>query len=582
MPKRFVFSVFLALAGTLSALAEPAAPATSLARLPVKEVTVFKDGHAFVLHEGNMPTDSNGNVLMDYLPTPIMGAFWPYSADSRARLQAVSAKQRRVLVERTALQLRDLIEANPSAQVSVVESDGPSYTAQIVGITTRSSEENERTNPANADDRLPDKGNVLLLKTAEGTAAVGIDRIKTITFKDTYKTTIANEEFRNLLTLRLNWSGGQPARSADVGMIYVQKGIRWIPSYKISIDGKGSAKVTLQATLVNEMTDLQDVRANLVIGVPNFAFQDTVDPISLQQTAAQLGQYFDGAGRMNFGLSNAIMSQVGGAGFGGAYAPSGRPQEPGPEVTGGERNEDLFVFTVEHVTMKKGERLVLPIAEYDLKYKDIYVLDLPFAPPPEIRGSINTNQQAEIARLMAAPKVMHRIRLTNQKKHPLTTAPALILSGNKVLGQSMMQYTPLGSDVDLPLTTAVDISVKKTDTEVKRTPNAAQWQNDSYGRIDLEGTISLKNQKDKAVEVEITRHVLGNVGTADHGGRAEMVNVFEDRSFVPDQGYPTWWGWYSWPYWWSHFNGIGRIVWNVTMAPGEEVKLGYTWHYFWR
>ena len=29
----------------------------SLARMPIKEVTVFKDGHAFVVHQGRLPTD---------------------------------------------------------------------------------------------------------------------------------------------------------------------------------------------------------------------------------------------------------------------------------------------------------------------------------------------------------------------------------------------------------------------------------------------------------------------------------------------------------------------------------------------
>ena len=43
-------------------VAPRAVPLRALARMPVKEVTVFKDGHAFVLHEGNMPTDGSGNV----------------------------------------------------------------------------------------------------------------------------------------------------------------------------------------------------------------------------------------------------------------------------------------------------------------------------------------------------------------------------------------------------------------------------------------------------------------------------------------------------------------------------------------
>ncbi|HMO22861.1 MAG TPA: hypothetical protein PKC98_18010, partial [Candidatus Melainabacteria bacterium] len=51
-----------------AALAEKATPLNSLAEIPVKEVTVFKDGHALVLHRGLMKTDTAGNVVMDDLP----------------------------------------------------------------------------------------------------------------------------------------------------------------------------------------------------------------------------------------------------------------------------------------------------------------------------------------------------------------------------------------------------------------------------------------------------------------------------------------------------------------------------------
>ncbi|MBE3068865.1 MAG: hypothetical protein IMZ66_01375, partial [Planctomycetes bacterium] len=61
---------------------EPAGPA-SLAGMPIREVTVFKDGHAFVLHEGNAPVDASGRVVLDYLPSPVLGTFWPYSADPK-------------------------------------------------------------------------------------------------------------------------------------------------------------------------------------------------------------------------------------------------------------------------------------------------------------------------------------------------------------------------------------------------------------------------------------------------------------------------------------------------------------------
>lgn len=102
--------------------AEPAAPFSALAQMPVREVTVFKDGNAFVLHQGRMPTDGAGNVLMDYLPTPVLGTFWPYSADKAATLTSIMASQRRVRVERTALTLPELLEANPGRDVKILDS----------------------------------------------------------------------------------------------------------------------------------------------------------------------------------------------------------------------------------------------------------------------------------------------------------------------------------------------------------------------------------------------------------------------------------------------------------------------------
>src|SRR5207253_5508207 len=118
---------------------ERAAPLDALAKMPVKEITIFKDGHACVLHEGKMPTDAAGNVLLDHLPTPVIGTFWPYSAAKNAKLIGVTAARRRVLVEQTALVLRELLECNIGAEVLVNEGTGP-YPATIVGLPARSSE----------------------------------------------------------------------------------------------------------------------------------------------------------------------------------------------------------------------------------------------------------------------------------------------------------------------------------------------------------------------------------------------------------------------------------------------------------
>jgi hypothetical protein len=220
-----------------------------------------------------------------------------------------------------------------------------------------------------------------------------------------------------------------------------------------------------------------------------------------------------------------------------------------------------------------------------LKYRDVYTLDVPFAPPAEVWRNFDSSRQEQIARLAGRPMVMHQLRITNGTEYPLTTAPALIIAEDRVLGQGLMTFTSKGGQVDLPITAAVDIKVTKSEKEAKRTPNAQTWYGDQYQRIDLAGKITLVNYSAKAVELEVKRHVLGNVTEASQGGQIEMVNVFEDADFLALDArgpWPFWWRWYSWPYWWQRFNGIGKITWTVTLEPGKTADLDYAWNYYWR
>ncbi len=579
-----------ALAALIASTALAANPGT--ARLPVKEVTVFKDGHAFVIHEGKAPTDAAGQVVMDFLPAPVMGTFWPYVAEKNARLASVVASQRRATIERTAITLRELIEANPGAEVTITETNGASYPATILGFPTRTSEELAATSPPNSPERLAEKGNLVLLKSAEGTKALPFDRIQDVTFKQSPRAKAGQEEFRNALTLRLDWSSRNPAKEANVGVVYLQKGIRWVPNYKVDLDGKGKAVVRLQATLLNELVDLDDTTVQLVIGVPTFYFKDTTDPMALQQTLAQLSGFFtgeQGRGRGsvlagNYFMNNAIMSQSARMGD---YRQDGDSGQQGREdkVPESSKNEDLFVFTLKKVTLKKGERAVFPLVEVTVPYEDVFTLELPFAPPTDVRQHFNSQQQTEMAKLFNAPKVIHKARLKNSGTYPFTTAPALVMREGRILAQGMMTYAAPGSSTDLSITTAIDVAVKKSDSETKRTPDAHTLDGNRYMRVDLSGKVRLTNHRAQPVTVEVVRHALGYIDSADNDGKVEMNNVFEGTDYAPAGGgetYPYWWSWYSWPWWWHQVNGVGRATWNVKLEPGKPVELGYAWHYYWR
>jgi len=564
--------IFLAslAAGSLYAETEPE---KVYAKLPVKEVTIFKDGHSFVLHEGSAQTNENGNVVLDELPKPIMGTFWAYSADSKNKLECVISSRDEVDVEKSAMSVEDLLKSNIGNEILLRDSySGHPYQAQIVRVLE------EETPPANTNG-----SKIVLLKIREGIKALPVGQIQNITFLEDPNDSVKRKVTKETMTLKLDRGSQEACSPAQVGMAYIQKGLRWIPSYRVEIDGKGNAVIKLQGTIINELSDLDDVSAHLVIGVPCFAFQDTPDPISFQETIAQLSGHFRPNSRTAYGFHNAIMSQSAAVS---SYEMSrvGNERENtidlGPELKGMKTNEDLFVFHLDHITLKKGQRMVVPIAEYALSYTDIYTVDINFSPPLEMRRNFNTDQHLKLARLFHAPKAVHKIRLKNDTQYPLTTAPATIFKDGQVLAQGMMTYTSIGGIGDLEITTAVNIKVEKSDQQTAATPNAVNWNGSSFTKVDMAGIVKLTNYSDKTITLFVKRSVLGNMDDATQNGTVKQLGHGYD-GFAFEGGVPFWWNWCSWPWWWYHFNSIGQTDWEMELDPKEEIKLEYTWHYYW-
>ena len=539
----------------------------SIVNMPVKEVTVFKDGHVYVLHEGEVLTNDQGHVTLDYLPNPIIGTFWPYSADPNVKLTHVVAGACDVEVDRTASTIAELVKGNIGSKVLIGEINKQPYKATILRVLAQST---------------ADKNGIVLLQVDDVVRAVPVGKINELTFLGKYKSDIVEEKTRNVMTLKLDWPEQAIQKTAKAGMVYVQRGIRWIPSYRFELDGEGNAVVKLQATLVNELIDLKDVKTHLVIGVPTFKFKETPDPFSLQKTFARLSNAFPNANQTTYAFSNALMSQM--RARTGEYAARPARDEGAvglaPELQGHDKNEDLFVFTVDHITLKKGECMVVPIAQFTLKYRDIYSLNLPFAPPREVRRNFNSTRQAELARLFHAPKAMHKIRFVNDSEFPITTAPALIFCNGRVIAQGMTTYTARGASCDMELTAAVDITVKVNDKMDDGKRDTEDWDGHRYYKKKLSGKIHLANFTAKNISLEIHRSVMGRIEDADHDG--DIQHFGRNEMTWSEDIYPYWWNWYSWPYWWYHFNEYGQIKWVVELKPNETIDLNYNWYYYWR
>lgn len=556
-------SCFLLFAAALAAQAPPALVAT---KMPVRVVTVFKDGHAYVVRDVALPADAGGRVVLDELPAPVLGTFWPFASDG-AQLVAATSGRSPVSATVTAMDFRQIARANVGKDVVVVTSTGGRErdTERIEGKLL--------SVPSRQDVPAPSDGELLVLQTATGTRVLALGSVRDLEVRGEYTSTIRSEEAKERLELRVQ--GGGP--NARVGVMYVQKGLRWIPAYRLDLDGQGGATVQFEATLVNDLVDLDGATVNLVVGVPKFEFEGLVDPIALQREAAQVaGQMYptQQLSQISNALSNSLRTQ----GMGG-YVPAQPDAAADPSVQDGSAAEDLFVFPVRSVTLKKGERMVLPIASFPLRYRDVHKLEIPFAPPMEVRQNLQSDRVIELARQLAAPKVRHVLRLQNDSQAPLTTAPALVLSKGRVLAQGRMTYTPKGAAVDLEINAAIDVRVDTEEHETQRDPGPVRLGNEHYGKVQLAGSIVLTNGKSVPVELEVSRRALGIADSVGQGGQQKQLDLVQAWHGSPQ---PAWWGWWNWPYWWFAHNGFAEFRWNLTLAPGAVTTLDASWHYFWR
>ena len=537
-------------------LVAQAPAALPVAKLPVREVTVFKDGHAYVIREAALPGDSGGKVALDELPVPVLGTFWPY-ATGGARLVSAKAGHETVTVDAPAAGLEQFARANVGREIVVVMHDKERIEGRLATV------------PVPKDAAANRGTDVLTIVTATGTRILPMASVRDLEVRGECVSTVRDEQLKDRLVLQVAGGGAD----AKVGVMYVQKGLRWIPAYRIDIDGKGTASVQFEATLVNDLVDLDQATVNLVVGVPKFEFQGLLDPISLQQEAAQVAGRMSDPQQFSNLLSNSLMTQSA------VYRGRQEGQEPAPSVEGSDANEDLFVFTLKDVSLKAGERLVLPIRSFQLGYRDVYRLEVPFAPPRDVRQGLQSERVIELARQLAAPKARHVLRLKNGDDAPLTTAPALVLAGGRVLAQGRMTYTPKGVEADLEINVAVDVCVETEEHEAKRDPGPIRLGSDTYGRVDIAGSITLTNRKPVAVEIEVRRRALGLADAVGQDGSMKQLDLVAAWGGGPA---PGWWGWWSWPYWWFQHNGFAEFRWDVKLASGAATKLEAGWHYFWR
>ncbi len=529
----------------LSTLSMPAAveKEDSLPTLKTKAntIAVFKNGLGFFIREGEVEL-KNRWAVTEYVPQATLGSLWIGSLDKDAQLDEVIGFFEDVESKTEAITLQELLKLNIGKKAKITANN------KIIEGTIKSVPEKRMPYQEGPQQRVqPQPGAIAIISTKDGDIVINKNAVSRIEFASSYSTQTLSKGKAKRIKFKLDTSRNK----AKLSLSYLQKGISWIPSYLVNIEDSKKARITMKATLINDIENLENVDAFFVVGYPNFMYADILSPLALDQVLSQFiaGLEAGGRRRAEYSQMSNIMRQSAPAAF--REESRNLPLDYGyAAIKGvpGASEEDLFLYHKKGISLNKGERAYYHIFSQEVDYKHIYEWNVPDTLNVDPRG-YQQSRQPQTDR----EQVWHSIKLENSTDYPWTTAPALTVSGWKPLAQDTINYTPKTTKTNLKLTVATDIKTNRREYEMERQRDVRLYRS-SYDLVTVKGELYIKNAKSKDVTMEIKKKVTGEVLEVSHNGKIEKVA--EGLRGV-------------------NFNSF--ISWEIPVKAGEETEVTYTY-----
>ena len=546
-------------------------------KLKTERVIVFKDGYSLIVKRGSAVTDQEGSMYTEQVPdAAVLGSFWAVPAEGKlsSMVAGWETTEEKIAKGVPCTETVEILQANQGKSCKVELKNDTVYSGTLQQVLVRQTSDSV-PNTLRATFELPEQaagsellsgvsGTRFVLRTEEGDVLLPIEEVRTLKIHD-MKTSLKRTVNKKKQTKRLTFHFAKPGQRRELLVMYFRPGMRWIPTYRIDLSGKGKEKmaaVTLQAEILNEAEDLVDVPVDIVVGVPNFRFRDTPSPLILEQTlrrslqkaAPQLKQQFGN----NAMISNWNVSQAS------ARAASGGGSLKLPSDLTAAGTQDLFVYNLPKIDFKKGQRTAVQIFTASVPYRDVYTWNLHLRRRDIEAAPSGTGVQSPLA--LARNEVWHQVELSNTTDVPWTTGAALIMQGHQPLAQELLTYTSPKTAVRVPVTVSVDTRGTFREEETERKLKALTWDKQSYAKIDKKATLQLRNAKQEPIEAEITFRFGGRFGEVSDGGKGAL-NAFQKADWQDYRGSPA-------------ANNSSSIRWTAKVQPGETFAPTVTYHYY--
>jgi hypothetical protein len=327
----------------------------------------------------------------------------------------------------------------------------------------------------------------------------------------------------------------RPAGGRSVSVSYLARGVAWVPAYLIDLSDEKTATFSARALIINELADFNDAEIELITGFPNIRFGEVNSPVAMNQNLSEFmnalargrTETYRGGGQM-LAQQAVMMSEPVSDRFGTPPAPAYSTAAKGLV------SEDLFLYPVKHVTLRRGETLWIPLFTSEMPYKHVYTWT--------IDNLLDKNDRYSGRRDRAggkpAEEVWHSCRLVNTLDMPLTTAATEFVKDGKFTGQDVCYYTAPGAKTTIRMNRAMNILAEQNEIEMERSRNAARFQGYAYDLVRIRGELTLRSRLKRSVHVEVTKALSGEV--LDTSPHAENVKTAKGLKKVNPKHVLTW------------------------------------------
>ena len=525
------------------------------AQLRIERVALFKNGLGHFTSKATLPADAD-SVRFGQLPVPAHGTFWVlYEQDvpvkglftgledttSSEPIQSVADFLEANVGKDVVLRTHNKDEAPIAGKLlSVTRRESPEPPSPYV-MSPRPDERNRRGYPANAA--------IAMVQAEFGVVVIDVNRIgQCLVAGDANRADHKVTSRTPVLRMEL----ARPAGGKAVWVDYLARGMTWAPSYRIDLSDAETARITAKAVVINEIADLVDVKLELVTGFPNMKFADVNSPIALSQALEQFIQSLGRGRSESAGRGRGVVGQQAVMSNTAFWAEAEMPVAGYSTIQQGCQAEDLFLYPVDAVSIRKGETAYLPLFAIEAPYKHVYTWAIPDSLDEQDRYRQNQERDATPEQ----EEVWHCCRFTNGDKMPLTTAPAEFVKDGQIVGQDICYYTNPGAKTTVRINRAMRIVADQAEFETGRTRNALNFRG-SYDLVQVRGELKLRNGLNKPADVEVTKLLSGKV--LESTGEPTTTAIAKGLSAV---------------------NTRHRLVWKQTLEAGKDMELTYNYEVY--